>query len=734
MKVVDLHAATTLSRADPDEIRRALAILPDNLFEIRIPKAGRYRTIRGYFNDAAAATKAVCAWSGQVPAVYLTLNPVNPALLARANNRLETYAENTTSDTDILSRRWLLIDLDPARPSGISSSSSEHAAALKRSLDVRDWLTERGWPLPVYADSGNGGHLLYRIALANDPENTATIQRVLQALAGRFDTAAVQVDTGVFNASRISKLYGTWACKGDHTADRPHRLSRIMDAPAELECVSLDLLEELAREIPPVIPRHPPSPSVTRPSGDFFASVNQAALDSLDSWVPRLFPNARPYRQGYRVTSRNLQRDCEEDLGIQPDGIKDFGLHDQGDRQGGRRTPIDLVMEWGQAHDAKDAALWLCDQLGMSPDRLGWRKSPSPPLPPPPTMPEWPPIEAYEDDYRPPEPPPETPSPPSNEFIRLADFIASPPTHSYLIKRVLPARGLAQVFGSSNVGKSFLLIDLAMHVALGRPWRGCKTKPACVLYIAAEGLGGLSGRCKAWTQRYGLVPDQLYIRPYSVQLTVAGAALALAERINSLPTPPRLIILDTLAANFGPGDENSAEDMAMAMNGLRHLAGDWLAICAHHSGHADKTRSRGHSSLYAALDLEIQVTRDDPTGPIKVQHTKCRDMERMDPLFFNLEPEALPWADEDGDPINSAVLIPDEGYEEAQKPPRLSGMQAKALQALRDLYATGLPRVTVEDWYAVLSDMSKQGRYKLKCAMEEKGLIQVTDGFVYLCG
>jgi hypothetical protein len=303
---------------------------------------------------------------------------------------------------------------------------------------------------------------------------------------------------------------------------------------------------------------------------------------------------------------------------------------------------------------------------------------------------------------------------------------------------------MAQIFGSSNTGKSFLAIDLAMHIALGRPWRGFKTKKACVLYIAAEGLGGLAARMKAWCQRYNATPDPdlFFIRPYSVQLTVAGAAAALAEKIQSLPVPPRFVILDTLAANFGPGNENDAQDMAVAMNALRTLSGDWLAASIHHSGHGDKTRSRGHSSLYAAMDIELQVTRDDPKGPVKVMHTKCRDLDRMDPLFFDLLPEPLPWADEDGDPIGSAVLVPAEGYEEVEKGPTLSGQEAKALRALQDLYdqraATldghGTPRVTVGEWREAMKAFltNPKNAYRLIEGLEKKSCVKVENSFAYL--
>ena len=334
----------------------------------------------------------------------------------------------------------------------------------------------------------------------------------------------------------------------------------------------------------------------------------------------------------------------------------------------------------------------------------------------------------------------------SNEFISLADFIATPPASTYLIKRVLPARGLGQVFGSSNVGKSFLLIDMACHIAAGMDWRGYKTKPCTVLYIAAEGLAGLAGRMKAWTQRHGVLPDRLFIRPFPVGLTSEGAAAALAVRIANLPELPRLIILDTLAANFGPGNENDAKDMGIALDGLRALGGQWLVLCAHHSGHADKTRSRGHSSLYAALDVELQVSREDPLGPIEVKHTKCRDMDRMDPLFFNLEAESLPWADEDGEPVNSAVLVPaaqpdvvEEGGRESMPP--LGGKQAQAIRLLKDMYSThaanvgsdGVARVRLRDWYESMDFEPHRGhRSRIKGDLERRGLIKQVDCYVYL--
>jgi hypothetical protein len=110
-------------------------------------------------------------------------------------------------------------------------------------------------------------------------------------------------------------------------------------------------------------------------SGGFFRSVNSRALERLSDWVPELLGATavfQPGTGGYRVASTDLQRDLEEDLSITPMGIKDFGVHDLGDSREGKRTAIDLVLEHGNAPDAVQAALWLCERMRIDPTALGW--------------------------------------------------------------------------------------------------------------------------------------------------------------------------------------------------------------------------------------------------------------------------------------------------------------------------------------------------------------------------
>jgi hypothetical protein len=143
-------------------IRKVLDLLfePGDVVELRSLNTNR-RTISGYFNDFEKLAREAARLSGNVPAVYITANPVESALLNRAVNRLEGYAKETTTDKQVVKRRCFLLDLDPKRRSGISSADIEHEAAIKRAEEVKSFLeTDLKFPELVIADSGNGAHLL----------------------------------------------------------------------------------------------------------------------------------------------------------------------------------------------------------------------------------------------------------------------------------------------------------------------------------------------------------------------------------------------------------------------------------------------------------------------------------------------------------------------------------------------------------------------------------------------
>lgn len=224
-----------------------------NVTELRALEAtttnDRYaRTRFGYFNSGEALATAVGELRS-AKGIYIVSNLVNPDLLARSFNRIKPAGKgDATQDSDIIARRWLPVDADPVRPTNISSNDGEHEAALQRARAIAAALQARGWPEPILADSGNGAHGLYRVDV---PVNDGgLVQRCLQALSHLFDDDAVKVDQKVFNAARIWRCYGTLACKGDDIPERPHRMSRILHVPKELQVVSIDLLQALAKDAP----------------------------------------------------------------------------------------------------------------------------------------------------------------------------------------------------------------------------------------------------------------------------------------------------------------------------------------------------------------------------------------------------------------------------------------------------------------------------------------------------
>ena len=234
-------------------MENALRLLfrPGDTFEVRalgatVPGWRTPHTEAGYFNydsieDVPEAISALAMYSG----VYATINPVAPALLARANKRLTAAQRGAaTSDGDILRRQWLFLDVDPDRPSGISATQAEKDYAHTVATGLRNTLAARGWPEPIEVDSGNGFYLLYRVDLPAD--DGGLVHRILKSCASMADTDTVHIDTAVANAARIVRIPGTWNRKGDNLPDRPHRKAAIINAPFPLVPVSQDLLETLA--------------------------------------------------------------------------------------------------------------------------------------------------------------------------------------------------------------------------------------------------------------------------------------------------------------------------------------------------------------------------------------------------------------------------------------------------------------------------------------------------------
>ena len=236
------------------EIRKAIQQLhPDGeLFEVRVI-GGPYSTkapLSGYFKDADTLLDKFKTVDLRNTNVYITLNQINEDLFSRQQSETFVKGGNCTHDEEADGWKWLFIDMDPVRTSGVSSSDEELKLAYELAKRIDTYLSELGFSSPVKAVSGNGAHLLYRISLKNTEENKQLLEKCLKALSMLFDDDRIKVDTGNFNVSRVCKLYGTMAQKGKSTKVRPHRMSRLLGDIKDCQITDRAYLEKLADQLP----------------------------------------------------------------------------------------------------------------------------------------------------------------------------------------------------------------------------------------------------------------------------------------------------------------------------------------------------------------------------------------------------------------------------------------------------------------------------------------------------
>ena len=249
----------SLFTLDNNNITKAIQLLHPNgeLFEIRLINGGYNAS--GYFTSADTAIKALQdfhpEWNARTKTaraanIFITLNPINMSCYSRQQH--DCFMENvqpTTKDNEITDLHWLLIDLDPKRLSGVSSSEEELKLAKTKARTIHNFLLDRGFKEPIRAMSGNGIHLVYRFDVPNTSENVAVFENALKVLSQKFSDDEVEVDTTVFNPARICKLWGTIAQKGATTPERPHRKAYIEPSvPSFVDVNDFTLLQSLAAE------------------------------------------------------------------------------------------------------------------------------------------------------------------------------------------------------------------------------------------------------------------------------------------------------------------------------------------------------------------------------------------------------------------------------------------------------------------------------------------------------
>ena len=232
-------------------IRQWYDIFKDNheLVEIRVLDPNTRKTYSGYFTDIETLLSAIKPYDKC--ALYFTLNKIDDACYSREqHDKISTKVKATTSDNEILSRKWCLIDVDCEKPSDTNSTNEEKELAKVVVNNVYKFLRDEGFEKPVICDSANGYHLLYKQDMQSTPANTEVMKKFLQVLDMYFSNEKVKIDCSTYNASRVCKLYGTYSRKGSNTKDRPQRMSYILQVPTEVKITPNEYFEKVASYLP----------------------------------------------------------------------------------------------------------------------------------------------------------------------------------------------------------------------------------------------------------------------------------------------------------------------------------------------------------------------------------------------------------------------------------------------------------------------------------------------------
>jgi hypothetical protein len=328
-----------------------------------------------------------------------------------------------------------------------------------------------------------------------------------------------------------------------------------------------------------------------------------------------------------------------------------------------------------------------------------------------------------------------------------------------LIRGLLEREQISVMPGERGCGKTFLALDLGLHIAAGRDWCGRRVTQGPVVYVAAEAGAGIANRVAAWRQESGIAELPFAAVTSPVDLCHADSGdldrLIAAIRAAYLAADPVLVIIDTVSRVLAGGNENAPDDMGALVRSLDRLRDELHChvLAVHHVG-KDKSRgSRGHSLLSCAVDTEIEVVRDDETGISTATVTKQRDGPTEGSVTFKLRGVEL-GINDDGDPVTSCVVEPALGTKPvAPKTAPLRGVARVGLDQLRNCMVdhsanippsthvpVGARGVTLDLWRSFLEKAgvinpegnSREQFKRIRVTLQGHGFIGVWGNFVWL--
>jgi hypothetical protein len=307
------------------------------------------------------------------------------------------------------------------------------------------------------------------------------------------------------------------------------------------------------------------------------------------------------------------------------------------------------------------------------------------------------------------------------------DDIEALPDIQWLVAGMLQQQTVSLLAGNGNTGKTFIALDLAMHIARGMDWLGRRVSPGAVLYVYAEGKLGLKSRLQAWRRRYNR-PSSPHMRFIPRPAHLKNDAAYLCNTIEALAQRPVLLIIDTFSMCTSGMKENDNTEVAQHIETARTIKEKYgcHVMIIHHSGKNGEIR--GASALRDNTDTVLLVSRDEEEGPITVRCDKQRDSGYFPNFYLQLQEEAL-GLNKYGEPVTSCIIT--QAVNIVATPDRLTRIQATVLKALevilsKDHSARYTEWMGIADSFGVKKSGFDKARAALikKCFVDEK----VVDG------
>ncbi len=607
------------------EVIKALDYLHNNkkTFELCAIKP-KIKKAKLWGNEKVSGNGIITGWfhnNKKVAAIVPKLNKANPkgtfASLNRCNKSLEDRTNgklkaniNRTKDDDIIRYSNFLIDVDAKRPSGISSTDKEHKVAIKTAKQIRRSLKKKGWPSPLMVDSGNGAQLIYKIDLKNTDQNKFLLKSVLESLAQKFNSEKINIDTSVYNPSRLVRLPGTYNRKGEDSSKRPHRRAKILSMPKSITIVKTKRLQKLAstmREIENKIEKE--NQIESKPSlmdvPAYFDHYNIQTLKVKSSRGGKMFCLKKClFNEKHSPNKASIFQSSEGKLYYQC------------------------------FHDSCRGKKWEDARKVISGDDK---------------------LKQFYQDL-----------PQSNlvDDLRYSiwtggELIKQRVTEKPLIKGLLEKTGSLLIIGQTGIMKSMLTLNIALNMAVPpkdkRLWGLFDiTKSVRTLFIQSENsVYGTKNRIKLMVKGNKIFEnslDKIFFPNIKNDCRISGDLKneqfqnVLKEMI--FKTKARLIVIDPLIS-FHNQDENANTDIRKVLDVLTELCHVTKVACilVHHMGKASSTSvfsGRGASALADWANNVLILNKTDEKGDnnnddkhIKVDHVKSRNFRLHAP--FTLE-------------------------------------------------------------------------------------------------